>query len=351
MVKLKSYVENLWIMTSPAVLLRVLRGFSRGLLLGRSTLKTIEIFPTMQCNLRCEMCSVAKYFAKERRDGMLGLEDYERLARQGAEQGAIAVSILGGEPLLSPLLPDILSIFKKYKYTTYMVSNASLLDRQKIRQLKAWGLDMLSMSLESMDAASHEKRRGQDNLGAKVLESLELCRQEGLPVGLSTVFFPGKLDEAEGVIAYASKLGIGMSAGQVCPVGGWEDGPVLSEDENRRVRQILKTYPRLTMDWAMTYHLRHRCVAGKEKIAVTSTGEVMGCSVNPISFGNVREESLSHILRRMRSFRPFREWFPGCLAAENRDYIARFLRPLKEYGESPVSWRDHPNVPDEVERP
>jgi MoaA/NifB/PqqE/SkfB family radical SAM enzyme len=340
----KSYKKNLWILTSPVVLTRVMRGFARALLLGKSTLKTIEIFPTLQCNLRCEMCSVAKYHRNEKTGTVLGLEDYERIARQGAMEGAIAVSILGGEPLMSPILKDILAIFKKYRYTTYMVSNGSLLDFSKVQDLKRWGLDLLSMSLESLDVESHQKRRGSHQLGNKILDNIRLCKEGGLPVGLSTVFFPGKVEEAEEVIAYASRNGIGISAGQVCPIGGWEGKPVLSRSENEKIRKILKRYPRLTMDWAMTYHLRHRCVAGKEKIAITSTGEVLGCSVNPISFGNIREENLSKILSRLRSFRPFREWFPGCLAAESKEYIERYLEPLSQYKNHPVSWLEHPSV-------
>ena len=339
---LNKFFPNRWLVGNPVILARVLRGFARALLLRKNTIKTIELFPTMRCNLRCEMCSV---------DGMmmddipeLELGDYEQIARQGATLGAVAVSFLGGEPLMYEHLEPLVGIFKKHHFYTYMVSNGLLATRKRLKALKRAGLDYISFSVDSMDGQRHNSIRGMPGLFDKTLRACATAREEGLTTGLSTVFFPGKLEQALEVVEHCARNGLGMSAGQVAPIGSWHDGETLSSQEHDRIRRIVGQYPRLTMDWSMSYFLKMRCPAGKEKLAITTGGEVLGCSVNPVSFGNIRNEPLKDIIGRMQRFSYFRRDVPVCLAAEHTEYIEKIMRPMGALGKSPVPFREHPNI-------
>ena len=340
---LSSYFVNTWVLNNPHVVYRSIRGFLRAFLLRKNTLKTIELFPSMSCNLNCAMCSVEKYKVSSRSEGMT-IADYKAIAHQGAKLGAITVNILGGEPLMCPELDDIVKIFKEEHYFVYMVSNGLLVERQRMGELKKMGLSGICFSLDSMEEENDDQVRGQEGHFKKVFEAIRIARETGLIVSLAPVFFPGQMENAVSVIRYCQKNGIGASGGLVAPVGAWEGGELLNEDERAEVRRLLKEFPRFTLDWAMSYYFRPRCPAGKEKIAVHANGDVVGCSLNPISFGNALEEPLADILERMGRFFHYNKDFPGCIAAEDETYIDSCIRPLYEFPRYPVNYKDHPNI-------
>ena len=343
---IKGYYTNTWVLSNPTVVRRALRGFMRALVFNKSTLKTIEVFPSMQCNLKCEMCSVEKF--KKVQGEPLALEDYESIARQGAREGAIASTILGGEPLLYPHVAELLSIFKKYKYFNYIVSNSMMATKERLRELKSAGLNAICFSLDSVDPEENDRIRGVKGHYAHVMQAIEWAKSLGLIVSMAPVFFPGAVEKGVEVVKFCQKNGLGASGGQAAPVGCWEGKPLLAPEEHDRVRSLMKEYPRLTSDWALSYFLKMRCPAGKEKIAISTYGEVFGCSVNPISYGNVRRESLASILRRMRAFSQIKKNSPVCLAAEDTHYVEHYLRPLSEFDHYPVTIEEHPAIrPDE----
>ena len=145
----KGYLVNRWVIANKHVFRRILRGFFRAWLLRKHTLRSIELYPTMQCNLSCKMCSVEKF--KKTRGRYLDLAEYENIARQGARLGAFSMTVLGGEPLLADNLEEIVSVFKKENYHTHIVSNATLMSRPRLARLREAGLNGVCFSLDSMN--------------------------------------------------------------------------------------------------------------------------------------------------------------------------------------------------------
>jgi hypothetical protein len=94
----------------------------------------------------------------------------------------------------------------------------------------------------------------------------------------------------------------------------------------------------------MSYFCRQQCPAGKEKIGVTCHGDVIGCSINSIGFGNIKDEPLDMIWKRMGNFSQFAANSEVCLAAENQEYIAHYLSPLKEVTTYPLYYCSHPLI-------
>jgi MoaA/NifB/PqqE/SkfB family radical SAM enzyme len=340
--ELAGYFANIWIIKNPYIFYRVIRGFYRAILRKTNTLKTIEIFPTMECNLRCPMCSIKKY--QDNTYPVLNLKDYKQLATQGAKMGAVALTILGGEPFLFEGLAEIIRIFKKEHFFIYMVSNGTLVTREKLQRLIEAGLDSICFSLDSMSEEESDRVRGFNGYFRNIFKAVEMAKEENLIVNLAPVFFPGRLNDSIEVIKYCQKNSLGASGGQVAAVGGWEGAEILSKAEHDAIRALLRDYPRLTFDWALSYFLKMRCPAGKEKIAVSAHGDVVGCSVNPISFGNIMQEPLSKIWERMGVFSQFKKDSPVCLAAEDREYVHKYLKTLINLKSYPIFYKSHPAI-------
>ena len=89
--------------------------------------------------------------------------------------------------------------------------------------------------------------------------------------------------------------------------------------------------------------MRSHCPAGSEEFYLTCYGDIIPCPLIQISFGNVRDESVSAIWGRMHDFKRFKNK-PGCLAGENRDFIDKYLLPLTNRKDLPISIRDHPEI-------
>lgn len=338
---LGKYKKNTWVLSNRHIAWRVGRGFFRSFVLRRNTLKTIELFPTFSCPLSCPMCSVEKYKGKGR--SSLTLDDYRSLANQGAAMGAIAATVLGGEPLAYPHLPELISIFARKHFLVDIVSNGVLASPAKWKELKKAGLHLVFFSLDALNEQANDAIRGPGHYQG-VFKNLEDARAAGLLTGLSCVLFHDNLDQGEQVIDYCHRHGHIAAAGQVAAVGGAEKTELLTPEEQERVRAMVKKYPRLVFDWALSYYLRPRCPGGKEKIGITSRGDVIGCSVNPISFGNVTEEPLGDIWNRMGRFSQFAKDTPLCLAAEDKYYIERFLAPAHQAESYPVHFMEHPMI-------
>jgi MoaA/NifB/PqqE/SkfB family radical SAM enzyme len=346
-VNLKPYYSNLWVVANPHVAYRSARGFFRALVLRRNTLKTIELYPTFACQSRCRMCSVEKY--KQEHRATLGLADYESIAKQGARMGAIAMTLLGGEPLLAPEVAEIVRIFKRRHYFITMVSNSLLLSRDMLRTLKAAGLDSVYFSLESLDPETNDEVRGVRGHYDSVMEAIRLCREEQVLAGLCGVIFPGQVPRFVELLEFCARNGLLASGGEVAAVGAAAHEPLVSEADHAAVAALLRRYPRLTFDWGLSYFLKPRCPAGKEKIGITCHGDVVGCSLNPISFGNVGEEPLLSIWRRIGRFSPFDKDSDRCLTAGDRGYIEKYIVPIAGAARNPVSYCEHPGITPELE--
>ncbi|QGY39362.1 radical SAM protein [Pseudodesulfovibrio cashew] len=344
--EMKKYYANIWVLANPIIFYRMLKGFFRALVLRKNTLRVIELFPTFACQANCHFCSVDKYQADKK--AVLTIDDYDRLARDGAKAGAAVVTILGGEPLMYPHLDELVAVFTKHHYYTHVVSNGLAVTTERLAELKKSGLKCIFFSIESLDPKVNDPIRGEGHVEL-TLRNLRWAQEIGLATGLGTVMMPGAMEHALGVIEYCEQNGLSASGGQIAPVGKAEDFSTLSSSEFEDVRQYLKKYPKLTFDWVFSYYLKQRCPAGKEKIGVTCFGDVVGCSYNPVSFGNYFEEPLGAILERMRSFSQFKKDFPGCLSSEDPEYIGNYLGPVCEATKHPVSYKDHPAITPENE--
>lgn len=297
----------------------------------------------MSCNISCQMCSVEK-FKNTKDKKALALGEYDKLAAEATPLGLTAVTVLGGEPLLVDNLEAIVSVFRRRNVYVHMVSNSTMSTKERLASLKRAGLHGVCFSLDSLDKEENDAIRGHKGHYDSVFRAIDDAKSLGLVVSLAPVFFPGSVDAGIEVLRFCQRNGIGASGSQASPVGSWEGQPILSKQENNRLRELLREYPRLTFDWALSYLLKPNCPAGKEKLAITTYGDVCGCSINPISFGNVRNESLKTILSRMQAFSQFKKNSPYCLAGEDAHYVEQYLRPLARFEKYPVSFEEHPNI-------
>lgn len=136
---------------------------------------------TSRCNMRCRMCSFARYndWAGEQEIGRAAALDY---IEQMAAAGVCRLSITGGEPLLHPAIDDIIAAACRQRMFVSVATNG-ILAGEHLAALQR--CDQVMVSYEATDAV-HDALRGAGT-AMRVRDSFALLARHRIPFWITTV--------------------------------------------------------------------------------------------------------------------------------------------------------------------
>ncbi len=139
---------------------------------------TLELYPTMTCNIDCVFCDTT--YRKGKQHGELTAEDYWKLLDEAESLGVRRVFLLGGgEPLVrKDVTPELMRRIKAKGMEGLIATNGTLFDDGLIEQVLATRWDELHFSLDAPDPAINDYLRGRQGVFAKVAKVM--CRLSGL---------------------------------------------------------------------------------------------------------------------------------------------------------------------------
>src|SRR5689334_24560365 len=153
-----------------------------------------------RCNFRCPYCMPRETFHESYRflksNYRLDVPDLRRLARVFVRAGVKKLRITGGEPLLRPNLADLIGDLTSLPgiEDIALTTNGMLLAKYAT-ELKAAGLNRITVSLDSLDPDVFAKMSGGFGGVAEVLDGIEHARRAGLsPIKINTVVQRGVND-------------------------------------------------------------------------------------------------------------------------------------------------------------
>lgn len=152
-----------------------IRGWDRGETRGPYTL---EIYPTMTCNIDCVFCDTT--YRKGKQSGELNLGQYLEVIEDAARMGVRRVFILGGgEPLAARgVTPAVMKRIKDLGMEGVLGTNGTLFTEELIQQCLDTGWDELHLSLDAPDARVNDYLRGRRGNFRQVVRLM--CRFHGL---------------------------------------------------------------------------------------------------------------------------------------------------------------------------
>jgi cyclic pyranopterin phosphate synthase len=167
--------------------------------LGRP-LRDLRISVMDRCNFRCPYCMPQETFHDRyrflRTSERLGFNEIVRVARAAVALGVRKLRLTGGEPLLRPRLADLvgeLSMIDGVEDVA-LTTNGVLL-AQHASELKANGLNRVTVSLDSLDPEVFKRMSGGFGGHEQVLEGIEAAIEAGLgPVKVNAVVRRGDND-------------------------------------------------------------------------------------------------------------------------------------------------------------
>lgn len=174
---------------------------------------TLEIYPTLVCNLACGFCDTT--IRTHRDPDELSAARQLALVDEAADLGAQRVMVLGGgEPLLAPHAPALLRRVKERGLVGTLTTNGTLLTAAIRQLLLAIAWDEVHVSVDGATPATHDRLRGRAGAFRKTLSSV--CRLRAgrdaagrsLPrIVLHCVLTRNNVDELPALVRLAGAVG------------------------------------------------------------------------------------------------------------------------------------------------
>ena len=158
---------------------------------GRA-LRDLRISVTDRCNFRCVYCMPKDVFGRDYpflpHADLLTFEEIARLARIFKAHGVRKIRLTGGEPLLRKRLERLIEMLAGIGGLDLTLTTNGALLAQKALELKAAGLDRVTVSLDALDDRVFRAMNDMDFPVAKVLAGIDAAAAAGLaPVKINMV--------------------------------------------------------------------------------------------------------------------------------------------------------------------
>ena len=297
---------------------------------------------TDHCQCFCGHCSAAMR-STERPE--LTTSEWKRVIDECVRLGVQLVTFTGGEPLLRPDLEELVASVPSDLAVPTFFSNGLALTEQRLRSLKDAGLYAIQLSLDSPDPDAHDEMRGVHGVFEAVETAARMAVDAGVPVGISTYASNESVDERRltKLAEVAAEWGVcEISVFDAIRTGRLLHAPRPLLDRSHRLRLLLESRgvnrrysPRLrviTQTWTnlgLGITRSIGCLAAHFQVHVSARGEFMPCDFTPLSFGNVREESVSDLWAKLTSHPAYRRHAIKC-RMQNSEFRAKYIEPIPE---------------------
>jgi len=239
-------------------------------------------------------------------DEELSTQEVKSVISAARRLGAVEITLFGGEPLLRNDLEEIIGHARKLRMLPSLDTNGLLLSPGKIESLKAAGLTAVKVSLDSPDAAEHDRLRGVEGCFKKALDGIRGALKQGLSCAIST--YATRENVQSGNLQKLIRLGRNLGVTAVRIIDTTLSGCFLNAlprqlapPEREELARLLEPGFVFLENLASARALTHPiCSAlARRYIYVSPYGDLQPCCFVPLSFGNIRREPLKIITRRL----------------------------------------------------
>lgn len=287
------------------------------------------------CNLRCSYCFTNSPKGDHVKD-MLPISKIAEIADQADELGIFEFDLQGGELLLrKELLYEVITAIKPERFYLYLTTNGYYLDEPTAHKLAELGVSRVSVSVDSMDSATHDKIRGRKDSWRRAMEGLKNVQKAGLDpyLNITVGHYNANSDDIEALCQYSEDNNYTTLLNVAVPSGMWlkldKMAEVMVDDKDKeRLIELRKKHKNIIRNIWNPFDRDNEKILGcntVNRLYVTPLGDVLVCPYVHIKIGNVMENSLKEISEFGFRIKHFREHSDLCLAGENRDFIRKYM--------------------------
>ncbi len=273
---------------------------------------------TERCNLRCIHCYQEGGKVKE-----LSLSQAKRIVTiahntilSWSDTYEITFSpsfnVTGGEPFLSPFLPDILRHMKTKGFDIYLLTNGTMIDREKAHMLAEIPIQGVQVSVEGPEAI-HNQIRGKGSF-RKTMNGISHLLESGLIIALNVTLSEINCRHVKDLVELTSSIGaqrLGFS--RLVPYGRGKDliDNIIPQDKLRQIYEDIFSIKNSKVQIATGDPVASQigtetddgrtdiplggCAAGVSGITILSDGTLTPCRRLGIPIGNILKDSVREI--------------------------------------------------------
>lgn len=263
-------------------------------------LEGLEVGVTSSCNFKCDYCC-----AYRRNDGQsIGGKEIIRILEEIPTLKRVRLS--GGEVTLEfQDCLDVVSYCSARGVATQLNTNATLLNEERVGQLREAGLSNIHISFNFTSAEKFAAfYKLPPSVYDKILENIRLCVTAGIDTVLETLLFDGTQQHMREISKFVYALGVRKHELQnsiVMDHTGWN--AISARDELKRaVTELIEAkkedsvlYLTCVDRFAEVLGIREQpgvhithCVDGKKQLHLHGNGDVLICELcHPVVIGNI----------------------------------------------------------------
>jgi MoaA/NifB/PqqE/SkfB family radical SAM enzyme len=292
--------------------IRALKGLIKTHLLGITSPVAVTFAVTYKCRCRCVHCSAGSHV----KNGMQELSTQEAKDVIDASQdlGVTIIAFTGGEPLLRDDLCELISHVDQDKAMPILFTNGRLLNDSYADNLAEAGLYTIFVSLDSPDPEEHDRLRGMPGLFKKATEGLMKMKERGVFVGISSYASRSGTEKEyyRKIHEFAREIGVhNVILFDSVPTGTMlkDTSEMLTGDQRREIGEysarIFRSSiipPLSSQAWQNSVEGNLAgigCLAANIQFYISAYGDVAPCDFTPLSFGNIRNEPLKQVWKKM----------------------------------------------------
>lgn len=283
-----------------------------------SPCKYVSLIITHQCNFRCLACDIWKKETGSELGEKSWLAAIEQLNKTLPANTFIEIN--GGEPLIRKDLAVKMTVkLKKHFSVVALNTNGSLLDKEIVAELEESGLDIIKISLYSLDPHIHNTMRGMDLSWQKAIEAIGLVSQSKIKVEIGALITSKNIHGIPELIKWSGKqrntsvilqlldekiesAEAKNTSENLLPLKLWPEKSdvaklftwIKNNSHNIKNPQIsLKNMEKYYLDPRSA--LKYRCFAGQRNLVVNPDGGIQLC-FKRMPIGNISGGSLLNTL-------------------------------------------------------
>lgn len=319
----ENIVFSTWVPPVPGEVFNRLISAEISSILRKRVPDQLSIGITSRCPNNCIHCGAADIVAKTE----LTVEQINGAVSQSIELGSYYISFDGGETMMRNDLTEMVKAVDKSKAIAACFTSGFRLTEERAKDLKAAGLYATHISIDSPREEEHDRVRGREGAFKDSLQGIKSTLEAGILADMFVVVSPHNIDELEDFYGLAENLGMHeLSIYEIVAVGRWleHEDEVISDSDVKMLGRFQKEKnrksegPRVT---ALPYFMgpdQFGCFAGRRWMHITPAGDVLPCAYTPLSFGNLVEEELNVIWKRMGQHDAYRKNADFCRMRDQR---------------------------------
>lgn len=322
--RIASLITSRLIRKKPLFLLRVIKRLLYEKTSKKQTLWSVLFATHYKCVLNCKHC-YEKSFLRTNEKPMT-TDEKKKVLKSCVKYGILTYDFIGGETFLDKDFPELIKSCSPWKSHIAVSTNGFILDEDKIKYYQELGVDKLNISVDSWLEEEHDTNRGMKGAHKKAFQAIDICKKIDMNLSINYVIYNGttRTESFKKMVEYAVVNRIKLTFIAAVPLGRCENKNdiLITEDDKKTMKYWHNEYSFLARNCIDKCGF---CPAFRRLFAISAYGDVMPCDFIHISYGNLKKESLEVILKRAIRTELFGEKYNGCIPAEDKGFIDKYL--------------------------